>query len=203
MRRSTQRGLIALVGVAFLVGACGGAAPPAPTPTPAPTATPTPAPTPTPTPAPTPTQAPTATPAPSDSAGGLLIAQPYSLIALDLALEAAFREQFASGAGPFAGMFGFGGREIVEAGVLRGYVFALGFPTGTLTDAIYASFLEGMSGTALTFTVSKIGGVDVSVAVSGASAIGVFKLGDRLLILVPASGDDLDAIAGALISANP
>ncbi|MEA2630257.1 MAG: hypothetical protein QOE66_476 [Chloroflexota bacterium] len=157
--------LLSLILIGLLIVACSPAASAAPSATETPAATPTssPSPSPSPSPASSPSDTPSASAAAVDPALGLKIAAPYELVALDPALEASFRQQFATSAGAFASLIGIGGREVTSSGLLAGYVFVIAFPAGVLTDASYQAMLGGIAtGSQLTFTATTISGVSFS-----------------------------------------
>jgi hypothetical protein len=206
MPRSRGSRLLPLVFVGLLIAACSPAASGAPSTSEAPAATPTSAPSPSPNPssstASNPSDAPSASAA-ADPALGLKIAAPYQLVALDPALEASFRQQFATSAGAFASLIGIGGREVTSGGLLAGYVFVIAFPAGVLTDASYQAMLGGIAtGSQLTFTATTISGVSFSSGTTATSGLGAFRVGDHVVMVVAPTATTLTPIATALITAN-
>lgn len=162
-----------------------------------------------------PTVAATAAPSPSastaaasasalpDPAIGLKIAAPYALSPLDPALEALFKEQFTKGAGAFGGLVGVGGRTVTQDGKLAGYVFVIGFPSGTLNATAYQAMLSGMEpGMGVTFKTEKISGVDVSTGSSPSANVAVHQDGDHVILTLTPGTAELPKIAKALIDAN-
>ena len=193
--------LLPLVLIGLLIAACS----PAASATPSPTATPTetPAPSPSPSPSSSATPAPSASAAAVDPAAGLTIAPPYQLAALDPAVETSFRQQFATSAGAFASLIGIGGREVTLNGALAGYVFVIALPAGVLTDTAYQAMLAGIaSGSQMTFTTTKISGVDFSSGTTATSGLGAFRVGDRVLMVATPTATTLTDIGTALITAN-
>jgi hypothetical protein len=179
----------------FLIAACSPSASVAPiaTPSPGPTASPS----------PTASASPIALPSAStaaDPAIGLMIAPPYTLTPLDPAIEASLRQQY-SGAGAFASLIGVGGRQVTNNGAPAALVFVIGLPPGTMTDAIYHSLVGVMaSSTNVVLKTTTIAGTEVSSG-SGANAnIGIYRDGDRLVMVIAPT--DPSAVAEALITAN-
>ena len=207
---SSRPRLAATVVLGFVLTACSPAAvaspspaaTPEPTPTVAPTPTPTPEPTPSPTPKPTPTPEPTPTP-PVDAAADLEIAAPFELTLLDPAIETLFRKQFTAGAGYTAGLYDFGGRDVVEDGSLIGFVFVVDFTPSVLTDATWPSFLAGVTGTSKAkFKTVTISGVKVSTGTTSDGTLGLWRSRDSVLMVIPSKASDLTPISKSLISAN-
>jgi hypothetical protein len=197
--------LLSLILIGLLIVACSPAASAAPSATETPAATPTssPSPSPSPSPASSPSDTPSASAAAVDPALGLKIAAPYELVALDPALEASFRQQFATSAGAFASLIGIGGREVTSSGLLAGYVFVIAFPAGVLTDASYQAMLGGIAtGSQLTFTATTISGVSFSSGTTTTSGLGAFRVGDHVVMVVAPTATTLTPIATALITAN-
>ncbi len=193
----------------ILVGLALAACSPAASVTPSATAVPTTAPTVVPTvaataaPPPSPSVAPASASAQPDPAIGLKIAAPYALTALDPALEALFRDQFTKGAGAFGSLIDLGGRTVTQDGKLVGYIFVIGFPTGTLSASAYQAMLTGMEpGMGVTFKTAKISGVDVSTGVSAAANVAVFQDGDHVVMTLTPTAAELPAVAKAIIDAN-
>jgi hypothetical protein len=197
--------LLPLVFVGLLIAACSPAASGGPSTSDAPAATPTSAPSlsPSPSPASSSSDAPSASAAAVDPALGLKVAAPYQLVALDPALETAFRQQFAASAGAFASLIGIGGREVTSSGALAGYVFVIAFPAGVLTDASYQAMLGGIAtGSQTTFTATTISGVSFSSGTTATSGLGAFRVGDHVVMVVTPTATTLTGIATALITAN-
>ncbi len=171
-------------------------------PTPSPTASPTASPTPSPSPSPTP--APTATPtAPPDAAAGLAIGKPYSLAPLDPILEASMRQQIVGSAGPVAALMGFGGRDVSKNGALAGYVFVIDFPAGILNDTSYQSLIAGVEANSSTkLKTVTISGVTVSTGAVANGFLGLYRKGDRVVMVITPTAVELTAITKALIAAN-
>jgi hypothetical protein len=155
----------------------------------------------TPSPAPTPARTASASAA-ADPAIGLKIAAPYTLRALAPAAETAFRQQLMSSAGAFGSLIGVGGREAIKDGILVGFVFVVGFPTGVMNDVAYRSTLTGLESSAGgTFTTTTIAGTEVSTGGS-TSNMGLYRDGDEVIILITPSPPAVTALAEALITAN-
>jgi hypothetical protein len=193
----------ALLGVAMIVSACGGAsATPSPTPSPTPTA----APTPTPSPTPSPTAAPTASPSASaavDPAAGLAIADPYTIKELDAAAAETIQGAMEKGMGAFASVIQVGTREIQKAGTTVGYVLVIAFPAGTLTDETYKGFLAGIATTSTsTWKVVKVDNYSISTGTMSGISVGMFRAGDAVMLIMAPSAAEVVPIAKALIAAN-
>jgi hypothetical protein len=190
---------------AFVVAACSPAASPSPSPTAVPT--PTVAPTPTAAPTPSPAAAPSASPSTAikDPMVDMAIAAPYQLVALDAVAEAALRQQITGSLGALGGIFDIGLRQVTANGTLAGFVMVMGFPSGILTDAAYAGALGGLgSSLGVTFKTSDVSGVTVSSATNATAGYAAYHDGDNLvLVITPPGGGEPDAIAKALIAANP
>jgi hypothetical protein len=199
--RGRSGALLVLV-AAFAVSACS----PAAAPTPSPTAVPTPtvAPTPTALPSVAPSVAPSASTAIEDPTVDLKIAAPYQLVALDPVAEAALRQQITGSLGAMSGLFDIGVRQVTSNGAIQGFVMAMGFPAGILSDSTYKSAVGGLEASlGVTFTTSDVSGVEVSSATNATAGYAAFKDGDNLmLVITPPSGGDPNAIAKALITAN-
>jgi hypothetical protein len=188
---------------AVIVAACSPAASPSPSPTPTPA--------PTPTVAPTTASSPSAAPSPSASAAikdptvDLKIAPPYGLAALDPATEATIRQQITGSLGAFGGIFDIGVRQVTENGQMVGFVMVMGFPTGVLSDAAYKGALAGLeSSLGVTFKTTKVGDTTLSSASNATAGYAAFQDGDNIVFVIsPPTGAKPDAIAKALISANP
>jgi hypothetical protein len=180
----------------FLVAAC------SPTASLAPSATPSPEPTAS--PSPTASLSPSAMPSAStaaDPADGLAIAPPYTLAPLDPTLEASLRQQYAASAGAFASLIGVGGRQVVANGVPVGSVIVIGLPPGVMSDATYQAMLSGITSSAgVTLKTTTIAGTEVSSGSAGTGNLGVYRNGDRIVMVI--APKDLDAVAEALITAT-
>ncbi|MEO8438106.1 MAG: hypothetical protein ABI562_06565 [Chloroflexota bacterium] len=138
-----------------------------------------------------------------DPAIGLKIAAPYSLIALDPALEATIRQQITGSAGAFGNLIGVGGRTVSANGSPVGLVFVMSLPAGLMTDATYQSIVAGMaSSSQVAFTTSTISGTEVSTGAGPTGSIGVFREGDHVVIEITQKATDLPLVAKALIDAN-
>ena len=193
-----RHGASAALIAAVIVAACSPAASPSPSPTTAPT--------------PATTVAPTVSAPPSPSAAAvaspsapikdptvdLKIAAPYELTALDPATEAAIRGQIAGSLGAFGGIFDIGVRQVTDNGQMVGFVMAMGFPAGVLTEGAYKGALAGLA--------SSLGitGTALSSASNATAGYAAYQDGDNLMFVIsPPTGAKPDAIASALIAANP
>jgi hypothetical protein len=199
---------IALVLLGLLFAACSPSAALSPSPSRDPSAAPslsaasTPAPTPSPTATPLPTPSPSA-PAAVDAAAGLKIAAPYTLAPLDPTLEATFRQQISTSMGSLAGLIGFGGRNVVQNGAPAGFAFVISMPPGVLTDTTYRTLLQGIEGgTQMTFTTATIAGTEVSSGTAATGALGVYRDGDRIVMVVAPTAAAFTPVTKALITAN-
>ena len=197
-----RSGALLVLTAAFVVSACS----PAAAPTPSPTAVPTPTVAPTPTLAPSvaPSVVPSASTAIKDPTIDLKIAAPYQLVALDPVAEAALRQQITGSLGAMAGLFDIGVRQVTANGNVQGFVMAMGFPAGILSDTTYKSAVGGLEASlGVTFKTSDVSGVEVSSATNATAGYAAFKDGDNLmLVITPPGPGDPDAIAKALITAN-
>jgi hypothetical protein len=188
---------------AFVVVACSPAASAAPSATAVPT--PTVAPTPTAAPSEAPSAAPSASAAIKDPTVDLAIAAPYQLVALDPAAEASIRQQITGSLGSFGGIFDIGIRQVMANGALAGFAMVMAFPAGLLSQTSYKAALSGLeSSLGVTFKTSDVSGHTVSSAVNATAGYAAFQDGDNLvLVITPPGGGQPDAIAKALITANP
>jgi hypothetical protein len=201
--RGRSRATLILI-AAFVVAACSPAAPSAsavPTSTVAPTPTEAPS---TP-PSAAPSAAPSASAAIKDPTVDLAIAAPYQLVALDPVAEASIRQQITGSLGSFAGIFDIGIRQVMANGALSGFAMVMAFPTGVLSETAYKAALGGLeSSLGVTFKTSEVSGHTVSSATSATAGYAAFQDGDNLvLVITPPGGGQPDAIAKALITANP
>jgi hypothetical protein len=195
---------IALVFLGLLFAACSPSAVLSPSPSTDPTVAPTPSAvsTPSPTSTPLPTPSPSAPPA-VDAAAGLKIAAPYTLAPLDPTLEAAFRQQFSTSMGALAGLIGFGGRDIVQNGAPVGHAFVISLPAGVLTQTTYESLLQGIEGSGqMIFTTTTIAGTEVSSGTAATGALGIYRDGDRIVMVSTPAADTFTPVTKALITAN-
>jgi hypothetical protein len=200
-----RRGIapVALTFLAIVIAACSPTASTSPSATA--TTTPTAAATASPTASAAPSVAPSAaaTSAAADPAQGLKISAPYTLIALDPALEASFRQQFAASVGSFGSLILLGGREAVKDGALAGYVLVIGFPSGIMSDATYQSMLDGMASSSdVAFATTTVSGTKVSSGATGAAGLAVYRAGDNVVITITPTVETLGAITTALVTAN-
>ena len=202
-----RHGASAALIAAVIVAACSPAASPSPSPTTAPTSAPTVAPTVS--APPSPSAAAVASPSASapvkDPTVDLKIAAPYELTALDPATEAAIRGQIAGSLGAFGGIFDIGVRQVTDNGQMVGFVMAMGFPTGVLTEGAYKGALAGLaSSLGLTFKTTDVNGTALSSASNATAGYAAYQDGDNLMFVIsPPTGAKPDAIASALIAANP
>lgn len=193
------------IAAAVLLAACGGGASPAATlpasVAPSPSAQASTAPSVEPSVAPTiaPSVAPSGSTA--DAAAGVKIAAPYSLTALPVQLQMALEQQMAASLGGFGGVT-FGFRQIGGASG-QGILMVIGFPAGSLNAAAYQGALAGMgSSMGTTFTTTTVDGIEVSTGTTASGAVGVFHVGDHLLVIIAENAADTKPIAEALIQAN-
>jgi hypothetical protein len=208
--QATPRATRGIVAVAVLLlcivlAACSPTASPSPSAiaTTTPTASPTAVATPGPSAAPSVAPSPAASSAAADPAQGLKISAPYTLIALDPALEASFRQQFAASVGSFGSLILLGGREAVKDGALAGYVLVIGFPSGIMSDAVYQQMLQGMTSSSnVTFVKTTVSGTEVSSGATGTAGLGVYRAGDNVVITITPTVANLGAITTALVTAN-
>ena len=139
----------------------------------------------------------------ADPAKGLTIGAPYTLTALDPALETSFRQQFTSSAGAFGSLIGIGGREVVQNGSLVGYVIVIGFPTGILSDAAYQTMLTGIeSSSTIAFKKTTVSGVEVSSGATSNAGMSVFRKGDNVNLTITPTEASLTAVTTAVVTAN-
>ena len=139
-----------------------------------------------------------------DPAAGLEIAAPYTLTALDRALETTFRDQFTKGAGAFGSLIDVGGRTANKDGRVAGYVIVLGFPAGILTESTFDLLLTGLGSSSTTpFTETMISGVPVAVGTAATANMGIFRADDTIVMTLSPAAAEVPEIAKALIDANP
>ncbi len=137
-----------------------------------------------------------------DPAAGLTIDPPYGLTTVPAALQTVLETQMASGLGAFGDAIKVGFRQISGA-TGSPILMVLAFPSGTLSAAGYAAALAGMSSSmGATFTKSTVDGVEVSSGKAATGGIGVFHIGDHMLVVIAPSEADVVPIATALIGAN-
>jgi len=209
--RRGRRALLALatIAVAVALAGCGGTASPAANASTAPSqAAPiTPAPTASPSPAASPSAAASApasaatSPGP-DPAAGLKVDAPYTFVALPPAMQQAFESQMASSLGAFGSSITFGFRQ-VDGGTGQAFLMVLAFPTGTVSAPTFEGMLGGLSGSmGATLQKTTVDGVEVSSGPSTSGGVGIFHIGDHVLIVIAEKPADALPIAKALISAN-
>jgi hypothetical protein len=138
-----------------------------------------------------------------DAAAGLKIDAPYSLTAVPGALQSALETQMAAGLGAFGDAIKIGFRQIGGSTAGSPILMVMAFPSGTLSAAGYAAALGGMkTSMGATFTTSTIDGIEVSTGKAATGGIGVFHIGDHMLVIISPSDTEVVPIATALISAN-
>ena len=206
--RHGRRALLALttVAIAAALGGCGGTAsttgsagtaPSQVAATPAPTASPSPAASPS---AAAPASA--ATSSGPDPAAGLKIDAPYTFVDLPPALQQAFESQMKSSLGAFGSSITFGFRQ-VDGGTGQAFLMVLAFPTGTVSANAFEAMLSGISGSmGATLQKTTVDGVEVSSGPSTSGGVGIFHIGDHILIVIAQKPADSLPIAKALITAN-
>ena len=86
-----------------------------------------------------------------------------------------------------------------------GFVMAMGFPTGVLTEGAYKGALAGLAASlGITFKETDVNGTAVSSASNATAGYAAYQDGDNLMFVIsPPTGAKPDAIAKALIAANP
>ncbi len=199
-----RHGASAALIAAVIVAACSPVASPTPSPTTEPTAAPTVAPTASPPPSAAAVASPSASAPIKDPTVDLKIAAPYELAALDPATEAAIRNQIAGSLGAFGGIFDIGVRQVTDNGQMVGFVMAMGFPPGVLTESTYKGALAGLAASlGITFKTTDVNGTALSSASNATAGYAAYQDGDNLMFVIsPPTGAKPDAIASALIAAN-
>jgi hypothetical protein len=165
---------------------------------------PSPSPTPSPTPEPTPTEAPTPSPSVAvDPAAGLAIASPYSITELDAASAAAIATAMETSLGGFSSVIHVGTRTVEKARAVLAYVMVIEFPTGMMTASTYQAMLAGMAASGkTTFKTTTVSGLQVSTGKMATTFVGVFDIGDHVLMVLAPAAADVIPISKALITAN-
>jgi hypothetical protein len=197
MDRSTNRrrraGLAsALVLLAILVSACGGAATPSPTPSPSPS--------------PTADPSAAASGAAVDPTAALAIDAPYTLVDLPPAIADSLESSLSGAIAAYGGLFTLGARQVDKDGVADGSLVVMGLPP-VLADnsAAIDQIMAGITSSTVagsTPTTTTIGGVEVTTLESSGQQFALFTIGPALFMVFGATTDAVTAIAGALISAN-
>lgn len=195
---SGRRGLVALVAMlAVALTGCGSS--PAATASPTPTATPS--------PTPTATANPTSSAA-ADPAAQLKIAAPYSLVALDAITQAEFEAGIKTGLGQLGSMISVGARAVSKSGtpVAGSVVMVMDIPLAGVTDlpTFLDSAVSGMAGT-MSGTVSKttILGRAVDLVTAKNGVVAAYQVQTSVVFAVAPDATEAQAIATALIQANP
>jgi hypothetical protein len=138
-----------------------------------------------------------------DPAAGLTIDPPYTLTAVPGALQSALEAQMAAGLGAFGDAIKVGFRQVGGGTTAGTILMVMAFPSGTLTAAGYQAALGGMtSSMGATFKTTTVDGVDVSAGKASTGGIGVFHIGDHMLVIISPSDAEVLPIATALINAN-
>lgn len=138
-----------------------------------------------------------------DPAIGLEIAAPYTLIALDPALEGTVRQRITGSAGALANLIGVGSRTISTSGSPIGAVTVLSLPAGLMSDSMYQGLVSGLaSNYSLAITTTAISGTEVSTGSSPTGSMGMFRDGDNVIIVITQKATDLPLVAKALIDVN-
>lgn len=207
--RPGRRALMAVVSVAVAVAlaSCGSAATTSPSANTAPSQATAASPSPSPSPSPTATpslaaSASAATSSGPDPATGLTIDAPYSFVALAPAMQQAFETQMASSLGAFGSSITFGFRQ-VEGGTGQAILMVLAFPTGTMSASMFQGMVGGISASmGATLQTTTIDGIEVASGPSTSGGVGIFHIGDHVLMVIAEKPVDSLPIAKALISAN-
>jgi predicted small lipoprotein YifL len=139
----------------------------------------------------------------ADPAAGLTIDAPYTLTALPGALQQTLETQFASGVGAFGSAVQVGFRQIGGGNAAGSILMVIAFPAGSLSATAYQAALAGMgSSMGAAFTTSTVEGVDVASGTASTGGVGVFHIGDHMLVVISPSAAEALPIATALIKAN-
>ena len=117
-------------------------------------------------------------------------------------MQQAFEAQMASSLGAFGNSITFGFRQ-VEGGTGQAFLMVLAFPTGTVTASTFQAMVTGISGSmGATLQTTTVDGVDVASGPATSGGIGIFHIGDHILIVIAEKPADSLPISKALISAN-
>jgi predicted small lipoprotein YifL len=139
----------------------------------------------------------------ADPAAGLTIDSPYTLTALPAALQQTLETQFAAGVGAFGDAVKVGFRQIGGGNAAGSILMVIAFPAGSLSATAYQAALAGMgSSMGATFETTTVDGVDVASGKASTGAVGVFHIGDHMLVVISPSSAEALPIATALIKAN-
>jgi predicted small lipoprotein YifL len=139
----------------------------------------------------------------ADPAAGLTIDSPYTLTALPAALQQTLETQFASGVGAFGDAVKVGFRQIGGGNATGSILMVIAFPSGSLNATAYQAALAGMgSSMGAAFTTSTVEGVDVASGTASTGGVGVFHIGDHMLVVISPTASESLPIATALIKAN-
>ena len=139
----------------------------------------------------------------ADPAAGLTIDSPYTLTALPGPLQQTLETQFASGVGAFGDSVKVGFRQIGGGNATGSILMVIAFPSGSLNATAYQAALAGMgSSMGAAFTTSTVEGVDVASGTASTGGVGVFHIGDHMLVVISPSAAEALPIATALIKAN-
>ena len=138
-----------------------------------------------------------------DPAKDLKIDPPFTLVALDPALEQVMKTQMATGLGAFGQNVSFGFKQ-VNGGTGQNFVLALGFPAGTMTPANFQAMLGGVAASMKAdLKVTTVEGVEVSSGKTASGALAIFNAGgDHLIMVISQAEADSLPVAKALITAN-
>jgi hypothetical protein len=143
------------------------------------------------------------TPGQADPAATLQIAKPYAIAALPAATADSLQATFTRDLGAFGKAVRIGARAITSNGANVGFLLAVGFPRQTLNDTTFTDAVSTLeAGAEQSFSRQIILNVEVTTGTLGGGAVGMFRTGDTLTIVLAASPALVVPAVTALISAN-
>jgi hypothetical protein len=117
-------------------------------------------------------------------------------------MQQAFETQMATSMGAFGSNITFGFRQ-VEGGTGQAFLMVLAFPSGTVSANTFQGMVGGLTASmGATLKTTTVDGVDVASGPSTAGGVGIFHIGDHVLIVIAEKPADSLPIATALIKAN-
>jgi hypothetical protein len=117
-------------------------------------------------------------------------------------MQQAFETQMSTSLGALGSSITFGFRQ-VDGGTGQAFLMVLAFPTGTVSAPTFEGMLGGLSGSmGATLQKTTVDGIEVSSGPSTSGGVGIFHIGDHVLIVIAEKPADALPIAKALISAN-
>ena len=143
------------------------------------------------------------TPGEADPAASLRINQPFGLATLPAATADTLQATFTKDLGAFGKAVRVGARAVTRDGSNVGFVLAVGFPRQTLDATTYADAVATLeAGAEQSFAKRQILNVEVTTGTIGGGEVGLFRVGDTLVIVLGATSAVVVPIVTALINAN-